>query len=105
MPSRSGKDGPPTMPATARLQHLTGVLTAPDSPQSPVAPSPTVTSFPSGLVNSSLLPGFLTVDSPVTPPAWATQMVSLLEQQTRACEVFYDYYFDEHDGQMEMYPR
>ena len=73
--------------------------------QSPVAPSPTVTSFPSGLVNSALLPGFLTVDSPVTPPAWATQMVSLLEQQTRACEVFYDYYFDEHDGQMEMYPR
>ena len=57
------------MPATARLQHLAGVLTAPGSPKIPVAPSPTVTSFPSGLVNSALLPGFVTVDSPVTPPA------------------------------------
>ena len=49
--------------------------------------------------------GYISVSTPVTPPGWATQMTTLLKQQTAACESFFQHYFDENDGQMEMYPR
>ena len=64
-----------------------------------------VASFPSPHVGAPLLPGYISASNPVSPPAWATQMVLLLKQQTAACELFFAHYFDENDGQMEMYPR
>ena len=95
---------------SARLQHLTSVLSRqPREERDENAPSvraaPTVTSFRSTHVGAQLLPGYISASSPVSPPAWSTQMVALLKQQTTACEVFFAHYFDEHDGQMEMYPR
>lgn len=92
-----------------RLRQLLGALSPPSDADAGIAavlrPSPTVTSFRDPHVGDPLLPGYLSVSTPVAPPAWATQMTHLLRQQTIACEAFFNYYFDEHDGQMEMFPR
>jgi len=37
----------------------------------------------------------ITIDSPMSPPAWAWLERALIEQQTEAIEAFYNHYFDE----------
>ena len=46
----------------------------------------------------------LSIDSPMTPPAWALMQRELLVAKTKACETFFDKYFD-HRGYLKCVER
>ena len=46
----------------------------------------------------------LSIDSPMTPPAWALMQRELLMAKTKACETFFDKYFD-HRGYLKCIER
>jgi hypothetical protein len=84
--------------AETRLRHVAQALGSPSV-------SPVTQSFADPHVGQHLLPGYLCIDTPVAPPAWAVQMTALLRQQSAACAQFFEYYFDGNDGQGEFVPR
>lgn len=53
-----------------------------------------VFSLPVGLRGDDTTP-LITIDTPMSPPTWALLQRQLLEANTKACEEFYEKYFDE----------
>ena len=53
-----------------------------------------VFSLPPGLRGEDSTP-LITIDTPMSPPTWALLQRQLLEANTKACEEFYEKYFDE----------
>ena len=52
----------------------------------------------------SLTKKTIAIDTPTPPPAWALLEWELIRNQDRACEAFFDHYFDER-GYLECIPR